>query len=149
MLHYGRQKLRRLDEYEARLRRAHLTIGDFRRTLRLGERKGGRDAFYFLDPPWPGLGGYSKHYESIQGRDGSDDELSPAVVRRAVDPLTGKVWVIYNDHPAVREAFCGRSGRSGKWRCYHVRLLGADRHGGGSRMMRWILAANYDVRAAR
>ena len=137
---YGRAKLRRLADYEGMLRRAHLTIGDFRRTIRLGDKKGGKDAFFFLDPPWPGIGGYSKKYARIGGKDGSGDELSPKKVREGIGKVRGKAWVIYNDHPAVREAFCGRRG---KWRCHRIRMQTSDPSRGGMRVTPWILATNY------
>lgn len=143
---YGATRLRRLSDYEELLRRAHLTIGDFARTVRLGERKGGREAFYFLDPPWPGVGGYGKHYDKLGGRDGAESDLPPAKVRAVMDRVTGRVWVIYNDHPTVRAAFCGRNGKSGKWRCYHVPMAVADPRGDGTRQQKWLLAANYDVK---
>ena len=139
----GLSKLRHRSDYEGMLRRAFMTQGDFARTVKMGERKGGKDAFYFLDPPWPGVGGYSKMYEEIGGKDGADSILTPQKVRKVMDGVSGKAWIVYNDHPEVRKAFCGGSGK--KWRCYRVQMQTADPRGGGSRLTPWLIATNYKI----
>ncbi|MFH1690401.1 MAG: DNA adenine methylase [Candidatus Eisenbacteria bacterium] len=142
--HGGRQKMRHLKEYEGMLRRAFLTLGDFARTVSKADRRGGREAFYFLDPPWPGLQGYSKKYTKMGGAD--EKGATPARVRKVMDDVKGKVWVVYNDHPEVREAFC--EGKKGKWKCYGLKQN--VQHGtGGMQKKPWILATNYNLKGKR
>ena len=92
------QKLKKAPIYEARLRHAYLTTGDFERTMKSFDGKG---TFHLLDPPWP-----ENHSKEYYGND--DSEVTPADVARVCSKMKGTVWVLYNVHPAVLEAFRGR-----------------------------------------
>lgn len=90
-------KLKKLDRYEKRLRHANLTTGSFDRTMKQFD---GPDAFHLLDPPWP-----DNYSDTYYGND--DSEVTPQRVAKTVKKMKGKVWVLYNVHPKVIEAFQG------------------------------------------
>ena len=102
------QKLKKLPIYEGRLRHAHLTTGSFERTMKQFDGPG---TFHLLDPPWP-----ENHSKEYYGND--DSEVTPADVAKVVGKMKGTVWVLYNVHPAVLEAFRGR-----KFKVYKIRTV--------------------------
>lgn len=113
------EKFAHRKDYERRLRHAHLTTGSFDRTMRKFDSP---TAFHLLDPPWPD--NHSKEYYS-----NADSEVTPAHVAKVVRSMKGTVWVLYNDHPAVRAAFLGKPGfktyRIKMW-CMHPSRSGQD-----------------------
>ena len=102
---YG-QKMKKLPSYERRLRHAFLTTGSFERTMKKFDSP---STFHLLDPPWP-----ENHSKEYYGND--DSEVTPERVAKVVRKMKGTVWVLYNAHPAVVQAFRGRG-----FRIYKIR----------------------------
>jgi DNA adenine methylase len=119
-------KLKNLDKYEKRLRHAHLTTGDFAKTMKKFDSP---TTWHLLDPPWPD--NWSKEYYG-------KDDLTPAQVAKVAKRMKGTVWVIYNDHPAVKEAFKG-------FKIYRMHMHGFSPRG-GSRPITKLLIVNKPIK---
>lgn len=109
-------KMKRLPIYERRLRNAWLTTGGFARTMKKFDHK---RAFHLLDPPWP-----ENHSDKYYGN--KDSEVTPYDVAKVGAKMKGTVWVLYNDHEDVKDAFRGR-----KWHIYRVKTRAFHKHKGG------------------
>lgn len=123
----GAQKLRKIDDYESRLRRAHLRLGDFAKTMRKFD---GPETVHFLDPPWNLDYAERMYYGGMRRQEsklpqGSSKAFDPFHVEKTARSMKGHVIVIYKDHPTVRQAFKKRP-----WHCYRLRSTrGASVHG--------------------
>jgi DNA adenine methylase len=104
----GAQKLKRLPEYETKLRRAHLRIGSFEKTMKMFDSP---TAVHFLDPPWATESGYeelwyakgTKHGRKVKA--GDRRGFDPRYVLQQASKMKGYVYIVYGDHPKVRAAF--------------------------------------------
>lgn len=119
----GQQKLKKLPLYAKKLRKAHLVVGDFGKTMR---RFDSVDTLHFLDPPWPLASGYSEQFYHGGTSDKAQKKTTKTTNdRKAFDPhhvmdvsskMKGAVFVIYGDHPSVREAYLEAKKRG--WKIY-------------------------------
>lgn len=126
-------KMKHLPRYEERLSRAWLTTGSFERTMKRFDHK---QAFHLLDPPWPENN--SKRYYGNE-----EWEVPPDDVARVAGKMKGTVWVLYNDHPDVLEAFKGR-----KWHVYSVKTRAFHKFKGGQSYTK-LLITNRPLRRRR
>jgi DNA adenine methylase len=95
--HY-KQKLTKLNEYEQRLRRAHLSTKSFEKTMK---KHDGPKTWHLLDPPWPDATTTERWYDGGL-------TVSPDDVARVCKKMKGIVWVIYNETPEVKRAFSAK-----------------------------------------
>jgi DNA adenine methylase len=98
----GRSKMMKIKRYEKKLRKAHLVVGDFAKTMRKHDNE---NALHFLDPPWPLDSDYSdnKYEMGRQGKMGKG--YDPEFVVDTCAKMKGASFIIYGDHPSVRKAF--------------------------------------------
>lgn len=122
-----RSKLKKLEQYERRLRHAHLTTGSFERTMKKFD---GPSTWHLLDPPWP-LEFAEKEYEG-------GVTVSPEEVASVAREMKGVVWVLYNDTPAIREAFSD-------FHQYRIRTGGVTKKGGGTKAYTKLLLTNQPL----
>ena len=98
----GLTKMRKLAKYEKKLKKAHLAIGDFAKTMRKHDSP---TALHFLDPPWPLESNYSDNKYEL-GRQGKMGKAyDPEHVVDVCASMEGGSFTIYGDHPSVRKAF--------------------------------------------
>lgn len=109
----GRNKLRRLYEYEKKLKKAHLTVADFAKTMR---RFDGKRTVHFLDPPWPLGSRYSENKYELGRKKKMGKAFDPHHVMEVCSKMEGGCFVIYGDHPSVRKAF--KEARKNGWKVY-------------------------------
>jgi len=126
----GQQKLRKLPLYGKKLRKAHLVVGDFSKTMR---RFDSLDTLHFLDPPWPLASGYSEQFYHGGTSAAARAKTSTKNDRKAFDPhhvmdvsskMKGSVFVIYGDHPDVRAAFVEAKKRG--WKIYAQKVTNSS-----------------------
>jgi DNA adenine methylase len=98
----GRSKLKNLSAYEKKLRKAHLAIADFAKTMRKHDRA---TAVHFLDPPWPLESGYSDSKYELGRKGTMGKAYDPEHVVDVSAKMKGGVFIIYGNHPSVRKAF--------------------------------------------
>lgn len=98
----GRTKMRKIKQYEKKLRKAHLMVGDFAKAIRKHDSP---KTLHFLDPPWPLDSNYSdsKYELGRQGKMGK--AYDPEHVVDVCAKTKGPSFIIYGDHPSVRKAF--------------------------------------------
>jgi DNA adenine methylase len=108
----GLTKVGRRADYEEKLKRTHLTIGSFEKTMKRFDKA---TAVHYLDPPWPLDSGYSEtHYaqgKKVKGGrsggklSGNRKAFDPEYVMAQASKMKGYVYVVYGDHPSVRAAY--------------------------------------------
>jgi len=109
----GRGKLKNLSAYEKKLRKAHLTVDDFAKTMK---RFDGPKAVHFLDPPWPLQSNYSQNKYELGRKGKMGKAFDPQHVMDVCSKMQGGCFVIYGDHPSVRKAF--KAARKKGWKVY-------------------------------
>lgn len=118
---------RNLEAYEKRLARVHILHASFEQTMRKFD---GPRTLHFLDPPW--LLKYAER--AYKG----GVTVTPEQVRKVCDSMQGACFVIYKDHDAVREAFCGRRG----WTCRRIDSYKHGRHHGATPSLKIVAIKN-------
>lgn len=102
-------KLRRVSDYENKLKHAWIGTGDFAKVMK---RFDAIDAVHFLDPPWPMK--YSEYYKGGKGYKGPKDPskkyigtaFDPEHVKKVSKGMKGHVVIIINDTPKLRRLYC-------------------------------------------
>lgn len=104
----GTTKLKNLEEYEEKLRKAHLRIGSFETTMKKFDKP---SAVHFLDPPWPTDSQYEEKWYAKGEKNkkkvarGDRRAFDPEYVMGVASKMKGYVYVVYSDHPKVRAAY--------------------------------------------
>lgn len=114
--------LQNIRAYEEKFRHVTLRVSGFEKTSR---RFDSRRTVHFWDPPWPldGQDYSEKKYEL--GRKGQMGKaFDPHHVMKVASSLQGYVFVIYGDHPSVREAYRAARRKHQSWKLYSLRVHG-------------------------
>lgn len=114
-----------LSEVESKLRRAFLTSQSFETTM---EAFDSPTTWHFLDPPWWLAYSEEKYKSGLS--------VTPEKVYQVASKMKGKVLIIYNDHPKVRQALCRN-----KFRCFTYDI--GVNTGGVRRNRPRLIAVNY------
>jgi DNA adenine methylase len=132
-----RGKAKRRKDYEKKLRKTHLVVGSFEKVMKRFDKP---SAVHYLDPPWPGLEGYSEQFyiggnktgrkkKKGNSKAGNRKAFDPAYVMAQASKMKGYVQVVYGDHPDVRAAYakakkCGWTIKRMKVGANNVRKVG-------------------------
>jgi len=98
----AKNKMKRLAEYERKLGKAHLAIGDFAKIMRKHDSP---TAMHFLDPPWPLSSKYSDTKYELGRKGNMGKAYDPEHVVDVCAGMEGGSFIIYGDDPSVRKAF--------------------------------------------
>jgi len=133
----GRSHVRNLSRYARRLRKTHLTTGDFADTMRAWDSP---RTLHYLDPPWSEAA-LSRAY--AKDKYGEHGELSLDHVAKVAMAMKGRVAISYQDDPRVREIL-GRH----KFYLYRIPITMGGTHcdeGRGRRKTYRILATTWKL----
>jgi len=97
----GATKVKRCPEYKERLRNATILSQDYQAVMR---RFDGRDTFFYLDPPWLGVG---KNQEDNGQYYRGKATTSPETVCSFLRKVKGKFLLHYDDNPRIQQACRG------------------------------------------